>query len=339
MFQNVFTDAELPLVQQLIERLPLTVTTQVGDCKAETNPICKVDIITTIPMLDVEKKLMHASTFPIAKEGYLKELTWRQIQLTPQLFVPITDKKKILEVDNLFFSRCESAAPLRDCHVCNEPSVFHLNTFPCLQNLYFENFADNCTWKFETPANSLQEISNHKFVYVDTTPGELMESCNNKHSLHELRHSSLLKFKPECSYQLIDIAADLIKPLVPLRNLVIKGREVAKQKNLLDDANVVKRHFLEYGYMYVLSLCILAWIFGVILCFVCCRKFMKYRARRALRARNERTVRYVRIREEDIQSAGAPAVVASRPQQIPSRLAIRGPTIKEIPSGIQISRT
>jgi hypothetical protein len=328
LFQNQVTEAELPLLQQLLERQALTLTTQVGDCTAATNPVCKVDIITIIPTLDAGKKLMHASTFPIAMEGYLKGLTWKRIQLSPQLFIPIQEEKNIFHVNSLF-SRCQSAVPFRDCNFCNDPFVFQSSTSPCLKGLYFDNSTSHCTWQAESPANTLQTVSAHKIISIDNTPGELLANCNGSSSLHELSPASLLTLNPSCMYELHDRGNDLIKSALLARNLIIKGKEVIHNQNLYNDIDAVQRHFQNFGYIYVLSFGSLLLLLFVCFCGVCMCKFKKYRMRRRVSAAP--SVRYTPMAVSDNQQLLTPV------PRIRPRVSLRGPIIRELPSGIQIS--
>jgi hypothetical protein len=328
LFRNIVTEDELPLVLQLIERFPLTTVTQVGICKTETSPICKVNIITRIPTLNVSQQLMHVHAFPIAHEGYLRKLSWKQLQLAPQLFVPITERKKILDVDISFFSRCQSAAPLRNCSICDESSMFHLNSVTCLRNLYFDNSAENCSWTVPKPVSTLHQVSANKFVYIDETPGELLANCNSSSSLMELSPSSLVTLNPSCTYELHDDGNNLIKPVLDIWNLLIKGKAIIHNRNILDDINTVQGHFKDFGYIYIICFGSFFLLIFFYCCCVCLWKFNKYRNRRA---QVSPSVRYTPIAVSDNQQIYIPAApVRSRPQ-------LRGPIIREVPSGIQIT--
>jgi hypothetical protein len=270
--------------------------------------ICFLDVITVVPIIATNKKykVYSLSTLPQVDQTYvLQKLKWKSVQIPAKLLVQSQHQSFFSNQSNL---DCHGIIPEAQCNLCYAYDAFESEGNRCLEDIS-EGLTTltNCPEeKIDNPTNTLTQLTDDTYAYVDNTPGSLEEICPDGTRTIALGYSGVMTLLNNCRYKLIDGPINSRIGLPPSINMEIIPRQRNPLKDLpgntlLNDLNSVQIHFRNYGYIYVIVMAGTLLIMAAIIGFFC-RLRCRYRAAKNRITRKSKQARVARRMGSEIET-------------------------------------
>jgi hypothetical protein len=247
----------------MIRKLPLTYARQGVTCSSD---MCEIEIYVFFPVILKNNKfsLSRLLSIPVAKDTYLGALKWKQVELKDDY--SLSDGNMIYALNEKELPKCQKQIEHLPCEICEFDSIPDKLVDDCVASVFADKNETQlekvCEWNTITePEEMAVKIDHDEWAYVDVNPGSITETCtvNDKQQIKnlELSHSGVIRFKPDCQYNIINGPFKGINPFIPrvrIETLTGVSRSNNKVKQLSDDVSIVQIHFRDYGIIYVTSL-------------------------------------------------------------------------------------
>jgi hypothetical protein len=203
-------------------------------------------------------------SIPVAKDTYLGAMKWKQVQINDDY--SLSDGNMNYALNEKELPRCQKQIEHLSCEICEFDSIPDKLVDDCVAAVFADKnetqLEEVCTWNtVPEPEEMAVKIDHDEWAYVDVNPGSITETCtvDEKQQIKnlELSHSGVIRFKPDCQYNVINGPFKGINPFIPkvrIETLTGISRNNHKVKQLVDDISVIQLHFRDFGIVYVTSL-------------------------------------------------------------------------------------
>jgi hypothetical protein len=250
-----------------------------GETKLSENDLpsmtrVQLDVVTFIPLVKRihTYKRLHLSVFPFGSTNeYWNSVKWRKTSI--QAREVITDGTTYYVLgDSSDYVSCWTSFSF--CSICSfkrtpaELSEGCERSIITGQNL--DSAADCKTQDVSSPDDGYIKLNESAVMYFDDTPGNLIEACPEKSlATVPLTHSGVLTFNKSCSYTMVNGPfTSLALKLSQIALTLIRNKDdTITTKTIVTDINQFQKHFQEYGWIYIMSVCVAV---VLLFCTACC---------------------------------------------------------------------
>lgn len=328
-----------------ILQMPFSVSKSVqGWCDDKANSklpddlqMCYLDVITIVPIIAPNKryKVFSLSAIPQVDQTYvLKKLKWESIQIPAKLMIK--------GLYHSFFSNetdldCYGTVSDANCNLCYANHVYEPEGNKCLEQISEGLPITSCpVEKIDNPTNSLTQLSEDLFSYIDNSPGNLEATCSDGTRTIPLGYSGTIQLTSSCKYKMIDGPVNSRVSLPPSISMEI----IPKLKNplkelpgntLINDLSAIQLHFRTNAYIYLIAMGCALLVMATVLTFFCYLRCKLCRSKS--RVSRKRQTRAMRAAQHEMETPLEEMLPPLRPAQA------KWPSIKFLPSAISIRPT
>jgi hypothetical protein len=234
----------------------------------------QLDIFTFIPLVKRINtyRRIHLSVFPFGfNNEYWNSVQWKKAVIHTEEV--ITDGTTYYVLGNAQdFLSCWTSFSF--CSICSFKRTPAELSEGCERSVVTEHLANSTvdcqTEDVSSPDDGYIKLNETTVMYFDNTPGNLIEACPEKPlATVPLTHSGVIAFDKQCSYTMVNGPfTSLALKLSQIALTLIRNKDdTITTKSIVSDLNRIQEHFQEYGWIYIISGCV---IVVLSFCTVCC---------------------------------------------------------------------